>query len=152
MAFRELTVTVRVILSQEEDEALQGRIERMRRHLAAQGSRDTWNEEKEIASLVALGITEELFQVRRRKEIAAELAELGPEVTAHDFRPFPITDVPAWLKALEESEEASLMTRCQRCQRIHDTTHRTSGDTILCPCGASIVVRHRARIVGEGGQ
>lgn len=108
-----------------------------------------WTVENELITLLRRAIADECTSQQNRDNIA-KLLRYGAAPKAV-FQPVPVP-VPAWLEEMEATEQRSLMTTCRRCSKVHDITNRVTGDNVLCSCGASILVVHRARVVNGGGQ
>lgn len=106
-----------------------------------------WTVEQELVTLLRRAIADERTSQQNRDNIAT-LLRYGAAPKAV-FQPEPVP-VPTWLEEMEATDERSLMTTCRRCSKVHDITNRVTGDCVLCSCGASILVVHRASVVEEG--
>lgn len=96
MAGRE--VVIKVWLTEGDDAIIRERIAEMNAYLGRTGGEALWDEERELASLVLLGLAEHRERQRRAAETERELRAAGlddPDVQALLIEPVP---VPEWLR------------------------------------------------------
>lgn len=92
-------VTVSVWLSDSLADALAQRV------AAMQTAAANWTEDRELASLIVIGLAEHCERQRRAVERARELAECGLSPADLGAPRFASVPVPAWLQELAERDQ-----------------------------------------------